>query len=254
MSSEYGALRDLLASEYASLDDEQLEAALALQGLDADALESLWGSLANFGRQVAQRLPAIAQGAIQGGITGAPMGLPGLIGGTLTGGLIGGLTPPGARPRLATPAAPPVPGAVPQPPGAPVPAAAQLMAVLTNPQILQALTQMLLGRAGAPSVPIAGTPVPVAAAANLIGTLATQAAAEYQSVHGAEATGHAAYLFSGGEARDWGDPGERAAILLELVVRDSAASWSEAEEPERPAPSSEWSAYADYDPVYGGVD
>lgn len=60
-----------------------------------------------------------------------------------------------------------------------LPAAGQLLGLLTRPEVLQALMSMVLGRSGRPTTSVGNTLVPVSAVTNLIGALANQVSAEY---------------------------------------------------------------------------
>jgi hypothetical protein len=199
----YEALRDVVHPELAKLPPEQLEAALRLHGVDAEGLNDFLGAMSQVGTQVGQRLPSIGQGALQGASMGAVAGPYGALLGALGGAVAGGLTAP-PRPTAPQPApvaqpavqAPPAPAAAPAPaPAAPmVPtaaaggsaAAAQLLALLAQPQVMQALMAMALGGAGARTVPVAGADVPVAAVPGALSVLANQAASEYAEVFGDE--------------------------------------------------------------------
>jgi hypothetical protein len=203
----YEALRDVVHPELAKLPPEQLEAALRLHGVDAEGLNDFLGAMSQVGTQVGQRLPSIGQGALQGASMGAVAGPYGALLGALGGAVAGGLTAP-PRPTAPQPApvaqpavqAPPAPAPAPAAPAAPAPAAptvptaaaggsaaaAQLLGLLAEPQVMQALIAMALGGAGARTVPVAGANVPVAAVPGALSVLASQAAAEYAEVFGDE--------------------------------------------------------------------
>lgn len=99
-------------------------------------------------------------------------------------------------------------------------AAGQLLSLLQRPEVLQALSSMVLGSAGRGTVAVGSsqTPVPVGAIANLIGTLANQAAAE-ASIHSDGAERALEYMMD--ESGEFvGDPSldrDRAARLWELL-------------------------------------
>jgi hypothetical protein len=202
----YEPLRDVVHPELAKLPPEQLEAALRLHGVEAEGLNDFLGAISQVGAQVGQRLPSISQGALQGASMGAAAGPYGALLGALGGAVAGGLTAPArpaapqpapaapqaahappAPPAAAAPAAPaPVPMPVPTVGTAGSPAAAQLLGLLAQPQVLQALIAMSLGGAGARTVPVAGADVPVAAVPSALSVLANQAASEYVEVFGDE--------------------------------------------------------------------
>jgi hypothetical protein len=192
----YEALRDVVHPELAKLPPEQLEAALRLHGVDAEGLNDFLGAMSQVGTQVGQRLPSIGQGALQGASMGAVAGPYGALLGALGGAVAGGLTAPprSTAPQPAPVAQPAVPAAAPAPAAPTVPtaaaggsaAAAQLLGLLAEPQVMQALIAMALGGAGARTVPVAGANVPVAAVPGALSVLASQAAAEYAEVFGDE--------------------------------------------------------------------
>jgi hypothetical protein len=237
----YEALRDVVHPELAKLPPEQLEAVLRLHGVDAEGLNDFLGAMSQVGTQVGQRLPSITQGAVQGASMGAAAGPYGALLGALGGAVAGGLTAP-ARPAAPHPAPQPSPVAQPAAqapaPAAPAPAAptaaaggspaaAQLLALLAQPQVMQALIAMALGGAGARTVPVAGADVPVAAVPSALSVLANQAASEYAEVFGAVDAGEAV------------DPVEAA--VTPLPPRRFRR---------RPAPERVWVEQATYERVY----
>jgi hypothetical protein len=76
-------------------------------------------------------------------------------------------------------------------------AIALLLQALTHPQTLQSLLAMLLGGAGAPTVPVGNTPVPVSAFTNLLSTLASQASEAYNQERGLSGYAEGTYYGSG---------------------------------------------------------
>jgi len=102
------------------------------------------------------------------------------------------------------------------------PAAAQLLNVLTRPEVLRALTAMVMGPAGNPNARAGGTEVPVAAIANLIGSLAQQAAEEYRVATNGAGEELPDYLADdvGNLRCDPTSSEERAAVLYELLLSD----------------------------------
>ena len=279
----YENLREVLHPGLAALPPHELEAILAEHGLDAEGLNDFFGAVQHAGQQIAPRLPGIAQGAMQGASMGAAAGPYGALFGALAGGLAGGLTAP-AQPGSAPPAAQPAPVAqpplaasaapaapAPLAPGSPVvapppiagtplpplgggsPAAAQLLALIMQPQVLQALMAMMLGAGGSRSVPVAGASVPVAAIPNTLSVLANKAASEYNEVFNAAGEGESAYLYgpSGELAFDLSDPAARAEAVVRLFARDVADEARPAPPRRaRTAPPPEWVEAATYDEVY----
>jgi hypothetical protein len=232
--ASYEGLREALAPEYADMPTEELEAVLEWSsGAHPEELESIFGTIADIGTRfgrglqqalpvVAQRLPGIAQGAAQG----AALGPYGALAGGFLGGITGGTTPPGQppspiAPAAATTATAAVPGGLPAPaaPAAVPPATARLLGALFHPQVLQALSAMVLGPAGRRTVPIAGTAVPVAAIPNALGVLANQAATEYNETIYDGGEGESVYLHG---IADPEDPRARAEVVLTLLDKDTA--------------------------------
>jgi hypothetical protein len=194
----YPYLREALDDRFASLPPEDIERLideLFGPGVEAEDVEDILGSIGrafgsigpaigNFASQAApvlgRALPGVASGAAAGSVFG-PLGT---FGGAVLGGLGsllgGGGAPPAAAPR---PSAAPAPGPAPPVPAG-TPAAAQLLAVLSRPETLQALMSMLMGPAGQRSVPVGpnATPVGLGGFSNLLGVLGNQASAEYRLI------------------------------------------------------------------------
>jgi hypothetical protein len=207
---EYPAVHRALAPEYRSLSRPQIEAIIGStlgEGVGLDEAEGFFddvgralGGVAHAAAPFIQRaLPGIASGAMGG----AALGPLGMFGGALLGGLgsaLGGGG--GAHPAPPSPSG--APAGLPAAPslGAPAPAGAigQLLAALGSPTVQQALSSMMLGNAGARSVPAAsGGQLPVAAITSLLGMLANRASAEWEATAGeasAEAFDEAAYHVS----------------------------------------------------------
>lgn len=213
-ATPYPNVRRFLAAPYNSLPDQMVERVVSAQGLEAGAIEDFWSDLGNV---VSAALPIV------GGVVGSIV--PGV--GTAIGaglGAAGGAALHAAigsgqqQPAPAAPPAPPAPGTSSSPYGTPYPypypsvappvmatsqqSAAQLLQLLTRPELLQALLQMLLGAAGSPTVPVAAAPaqagaassgstaisagstaIPVSALTNLVSTLATQTSEAYNAEH-----------------------------------------------------------------------
>jgi hypothetical protein len=242
----------------------------ALGGGSVEDMESFWSSVKDFGRAAGgvlqQALPVVATvaGTALGGPVGAAVGgaagqalsgalgaalsgpdrgrgqrvLSGLAGGALQGvsGILGGggggatgalgRALPGPFGAIAGALAPALGGLA----GGGSPAAAQLARTITRPETLQALLSMVLGGAGRRQVPVAGTPVPVSAFANLLGQLASQASAEYHQTIAGESAGTPMYLLDGaGEfIGDPADPASRAEVLLRRFAEADALEAAEA--------------------------
>lgn len=117
------------------------------------------------------------------------------------------------------------------------PAAGQLINLLGSREMKRALQAMMLSPIGRQSVPVAGTPVPVGAFANLLGTVANQAQAEFNAMLGPQPEGFPEYLVeSTGEFRcDPVDPAQRAEVLWQMLQQSAAFESIEAAEAEEAA-------------------
>src|SRR5262245_2903971 len=130
----YHNLRDALSTDLADEPSYRIDRAL---GPDlADSLESISGALSTVGQHLKHVAPAVLQGAATGLVVGGPAGA--------AVGAVGGLTG-------LIPGAPKPPGAVPAPSPAPAqtaianPAAAELLLLLSRPEVINALIAMALG-------------------------------------------------------------------------------------------------------------
>lgn len=237
----YPHLREALAPRYADQSPEAIEALVEhTWGPDVSAadLESLLefdlgGALSSIGRTVAnvasQAAPVLARaapGALQGAMSGAALGPWGALGGALLGGVgsaLQGPAPSGAA-RPPGPSMPslPLPGAggIGLPLGGGSPAAGQLLGLLGRPEVLQALTAMMMGPAGRSSIPVGpgNTSVPIGAFGNLLGMLGTRASAEYNRFAATtEATPEYLLDYAGEFKADPANAAHRAEVLLEML-------------------------------------
>ena len=169
---------------------------------------SIGQAVGNVAAQAAPVLVKALPGVVSGLVSGAPAGPLGMLTGAVIGG-VGSALGPGAP---APPAAPGPP--VPRPPGGIGGAIAPFLAALGSPSTQQALQQMLLGSAGAPTVPIAGgtAQAPVSAITGMLGSLLRRATEDWETV---PPSGRAAYL---SEAIDLGNPEARGAWLYEQLL------------------------------------
>lgn len=251
VQNPYPRLREVLAPEFRSLSPEGIEQLVRVQlgpGIEAADLEGFFDDVgkafSSAGRAVAnvatQAAPYVARavpGIVQGAASGAALGPYGMIAGGLLGGVSSALQKPGQRGSPAGGA--PMPGAA-SPLGAlgalaPVlaggsPAAGQLLSLLGRPEVSKALTSMLMGGAGARTIPVGGaaTPVPVSAITNLLGVLANRASEEYAS--GALADEAFPAYLQGYAGEMEGDPNVaefRAARLMELLSETAPESVSQ---------------------------
>jgi hypothetical protein len=239
----YPTLYRALAPEYRELGMEQVEAIVhGTFGEDvtlADAegfFDDVGRALSSAARAAAPVVQRALPGVAAGAMGGAALGPFGMLGGALLGGL-GSALAPGARPQpagappagLIRPAVPQAPAAPPGVAGPPL-AIAQLLGALGSPTVQRALSAMLMGRAGARTVPTAGgSDVPVAAVTNLLGMLAGRASAEWETI----APSPEAESFS--EGLDFAAPEVRAEWLYEQLESidlgpEYVEAWDESEE------------------------
>jgi hypothetical protein len=265
----YPYIREVLADPYRDYSAEELEGLFVEAGIDPAELEEFFGAISRLGGQIAQgvqrfvpqvqqfvqspQFQAGLQGAMQGGQTGMVAGPKGAAIGAGIGflsGLLGGQPPAGPTPppapgmQMPAPAAPVAP-LVPQPPtvgGSP--AAGQLLGLLGQPQVLQALMAMLLGQAGTRTVSVGGAQVPVGQVPGTLAGVANLAQAE-----------HAAVLTAAGEEVEWATEAADAVNLLQLFGREAAQERVAARQRTRatvrpPYQPLEASAAVEYEPVY----
>lgn len=183
----------------------------ALKGAASGAALGPWGALGGAvlggtGAALQRHGPAGARGV--GGLLSGVVGTAGSLAGP--GGLAGGLG--GLAATL----------------GARSPAAAQLMNVLRNPAIIQALGALASGRNPAIPVGAAGTRVPANAFAGLLSALGREAEAESEAF-ATGPVGAPAYLVgeSGEFVVDPRDPDQRAGRLLQLLNEEE---WADADD------------------------
>jgi len=230
METEYDNLRDNLSSNFAHLSDAQLEALLARNGMDAEAMEGFFDSLKSFastaGQAVLSAAPSIlpiagtvvgtafggpvgaqlggALGSLAGKAVGSATGQPAAAGGGGIGGILSGV----AGSLLG--------GAG----GGGGSAASQLLQTITKPETMQALGSMAMGALGKPNVQVGGASVPVGAFGTLLKALIGQAELEYsEALSAAEGDGTPSYMkdFSGQPVADPAVPLNRAAALYQLL-------------------------------------
>ncbi|MCW8934382.1 MAG: hypothetical protein OQK98_06635 [Gammaproteobacteria bacterium] len=219
----YPAIRRSFNTNQAYLDDQQLEIYVSelFPGSSAEDVENFMRSLQRFGRQVApvaqRALPGIIQGAAQGGTVAGPWGaLAGAVGGGAASLLSGrGRSRPQSQPQR------PQQPASPAQPAAPATATAvssmapiqQLLALLSRPETMQALSALLMSSAGRSHVSVGNQSAPAAAFANAIAELAAEAA---EAAYSESPANISEYLIdSDGSPRcDLVNSAERAHLLL----------------------------------------
>jgi len=242
----YPAVRLAMGPPRLTVDDAGLEALLGemFPGTPPAEVENFARTMQMVMKKAApivqKALPGIVQGAATGMAAGPLGALAGAVGGGALSLLSGGgpaapsapTAPPaaaGPMPTAPMPAAPPPTGAA-----APNAAVAQLLALLSRPETLQALMSLLMAQQGRPTVAVGARQVPTVAFANAIAELAADAA-DIASVPAGEA-GSAYLLDAAGEPRcDLANPRERAALLvadamaltLAEAAEDAEEDWEE---------------------------
>lgn len=188
-------------------------------------------------------LPGVAQGAALGAAAGPWGALIGALAGGATSLAAGSARKPTPAP-VAQSAMPAVAPAAPvlvstadvgtgasAPPAAAVTAtgpsgtgnpAAQLLWVIQNPQMMQALASLVAGSVGRRQIPVGQTSAPPGAFLNLLTSLATHASMQADAI--AETTDDSYLRHDGGYTVDVGSPNARANALLEHLRRASAQS------------------------------
>ncbi len=206
----------MFAEQVLAEGNELNDVALSLDELQLIDSAGQWASV------VGQHLQKAAPGAIQGALTGFMSGGPvGAVAGAAMGGASAYLKP-GAGAAGASAAS----GG-----GAANPAALQLLAALLRPEVLQALGAMSAGASGAQQISVAGQPVPVAAFANMLASVAGQAAFNH----------HAATPSPGAAAQ----PSVRAEELLSLLAEAAADDEADDELDDHDAAFDAWAEAAD---------
>lgn len=265
------AMRGLLAPPYQHLGDQEIAEVVrnVMDGMSPDErnafallsmqnmYESFWSNigrgLSNFGRNVSRALPSVARAVapiaqvaapVVGGMIGGPAGA---MVGSGVGSLLGSLG--GGAPRAAAPAA--TPGAQPGRPAAPSaqanPAASQLMSLLANPQLIQALLGQVMGGVGNNSALVrqAGQPasIPFSALMNTVSELAQRAAEESAGIGEAESTDYLTDAYGNYRLNDPSDTAERADVVMQLLSAQTArqqSTWREEEPESGNDPLTEW--------------
>ena len=224
-------VRESLAPEFRMVSDDEIVGLFAEVGLDADDMEfNLGNALRSVGKVAQSIAPTVlpVAGTVLGTAFGGPIG--GALGGTL-GNMAGGALAPAPR-RAASP-----PTSRARTSGgvrrtgarsATTGAASQLMQLLQRPEVLRALQSMALGRAGAPSVPVGRSAVPVGAFANLLGSLVGEMATEQHVVAAIGTEGMPQYLEAFQGDLDVSDPDVRASCLMQLLEQAARDDLAEA--------------------------
>lgn len=229
METEYDSLRENISPSFAHLSDAQLEALLARNGMDAEAMEGFFDSLKSFassaGKAVLSAAPSILPiaGTVVGTAFGGPLGaqLGGTLG-SLAGKAVGAAT---GQPAAAGGGGGGIGGILSGVAGSLLgggggSAASQLLQTITKPETMQALGSMAMGALGKPNVQVGGAAVPVGAFGTLLKALIGQAELEYsEALAAAEGDGTPSYMkdFSGQPVADPAVPLNRAIALYQLL-------------------------------------
>lgn len=210
----YPTVHSSLAQPYQDLTQEQIEAVVEGifgAGTTLEMAEGFFDGVSNALTGVGRAVSGVAQqaapyigralpGVAAGAATGAALGPWGAVAGGLIGGLSSALSAPsnpnrqaslGARAIAASPSSQLRKSSIginsQRSKGAGVgPAGSnnaifQLVNALGSPTVQRGITSMLMGNAGAPTVPAAnGNPIPIAAISNLLSMLASRASAEWE--------------------------------------------------------------------------
>ncbi len=251
------SFRGVLAPEYQNLSNEALSESIlrTFENLSPEEKESFallsmqnagenfWNTLSNIGRDIGRAMPGVLQTIAPiaqiaapaiGTLVGGPFGG---MAGTALAGLLGNLSggQPGAAPR---PAAPPMPRPIPSPAigGYPIPqlpapanlgassgsASGQLMSLLANPQLIQALLGQLMGSIGTRGATVQGsgaapTAIPFASLMNTVSEFAQRAAAESVQNGGYESSEYITDNYGRSLVSDPSDPAQRADAVFKLL-------------------------------------
>jgi hypothetical protein len=122
-----------------------------------------------------------------------------------------------------------------------------LLNAITNPATIKALTSMLLGPSGSPTIPVGGLPVNVGAFGNMLSVLAGRAASEYNAAMAPAGEATPSYFrdYAGEAVGDAAVPAQRADALYELLEATQAEQESEAFEAEAAEGSEAFEAEAE---------
>lgn len=226
--SEYPETRAILSSAFRDSPNRRIEAVVqeTFGNVPIEDVESFWSTLGDIAKVAAP----IAQVAlpIVGTAVGGPLG--GAVGG-LAASALGAAAGGGAQPaRPAAPGAAPVPA--PQPGGGGNSAASQVIALLSQPQFLQALSAMVMGRNGRESIEVAGEPVEVGEFGNLLSVLSEAMMTQHHALM-AGRSGVPQYAGARGEdVESFAEPEQRASALWGLLQRHESIDEGVEAEPE----------------------
>lgn len=174
--AEKVGLRLSLDERYQNVPDTELYELVSsrLQSLTPEQAEGFWSAAREYGSKVLNVGQQALPGVIQGATAGSALGPWGTFLGAVGGGVGSALS--GSR----GPQMPPAPQMPAKPTGLaqPVnntPAAAQLLQLIQDPRISQALSSLIMGASGSKTIPVAGSQVAPGDFLNLLSTLATSA-------------------------------------------------------------------------------
>jgi hypothetical protein len=194
----FEGVRMFLHESYQDASPDDIEAILLerFPELTPEQAEDFFGSIgkafSSAGPVLQKAAPGILSGAVQGATTGSALGPWGALAGALAGGALGGYQSAsrpsggGAAPHPAAPGGNgrsaggnPLAGLIGG--GGGGNAAAQVLGLLNNPAVMQALGQMAFGSSGQRTVPVGSHQAPVANITGLLAGLLGQANAEYRA-------------------------------------------------------------------------
>lgn len=231
----YPSLREALSAEYTDLPDEDIEALVQslYPDVSAEDLEGFFNSLKKAVHSVGKVAKRALPGVVQGATTGAAAGPWGALVGSIAGGALraatGGRGGGGGRVTRSTSAGGGQAarllgrGALRQLSDSP--AAAQLLKILGQPQVTQALMSMAMGGAGKGTVRVGNVPVPTGAITNALRRLLERAESEFHGQKAGESAGTPLYLLddTGEFVVDPTDDDARADLVIELLELADAA-------------------------------
>lgn len=210
---------------------ECLSRRVRIRGISAEDIVGLEAAdfLEDLGNFWNDRNQNIAASSLRGALTGfAAGGYPGAVLGAVGSGYTAsrpGLRPQGVEPtRTSAGSLPPAPS-----PALPNASAIQVLAAIFRPEFVEAFAKMAMGKGGLPTIPVAGTEVPVSAFANMIQQLASQAAARHHELRGGE-TGSGAwteYLEDRGAKRLEDHANALLDLLSEAAEEDEEWDWDQ---------------------------
>lgn len=184
---------------------------LGALGFTEEQAEGFWSTLGDIGKAAVGVVQKAAPGIISGATTGSALGP----WGALAGGLVGGATSllsSGQQPRR--PAIPQIPAAA---AGGVASPSAQLLQLIQNPAVSQALTSLTMGALGRKTIPVGGRSIPTGDLLNLLSSLTASASKEAAEAYATPVED--AFILESDEGFDPANPEQRAQALMGLLNR-----------------------------------